>query len=130
MADVNRALLAKLVWKLACNKERPWIQLLYHKYCNILDFWEVSVKSSDCLVWKGILSAKGKCGIAGIFRDDLGSILLLTFKSDIATSPLEAECMAIQMVLITALEKGWSRMTVESDATPVVHALKSGKPPP
>ncbi|PON46799.1 hypothetical protein PanWU01x14_248940 [Parasponia andersonii] len=47
-----------------------------------------------------------KCGIAGIFRDDHGSILLLTFKSDIATSPLEAECMAIQMVLITALEKG------------------------
>lgn len=58
MADVNRALLSKMAWKLANNENRPWINLLHHKYYHTFDFWEVSAKPSDSLVWKGILSVK------------------------------------------------------------------------
>ncbi|PON91102.1 Ribonuclease H-like domain containing protein [Trema orientale] len=74
--------------------------------------------------------AASKCGLAGIFRDDAGSVLLLTFKSGSANSPFEAECMAIWLALTCALEEGWSILIVESDATILVNSLQNGKYPP
>lgn len=75
---------------------------------------------------------ESKCGLAGIFRDDARSILLLTFKSGSANSPFEAKCLAVQLALTLtcALEKGWSRLIVESDAAILVNSLQSGKYPP
>ncbi|XP_060963433.1 uncharacterized protein LOC133032963 [Cannabis sativa] len=56
--DMNRALLAKLAWSLATNKERPWVSYLLGKYCKFDSFWCVDQKNSDSYQWKSILQSR------------------------------------------------------------------------
>uniref|UniRef100_A0A803QG19 Reverse transcriptase domain-containing protein n=1 Tax=Cannabis sativa TaxID=3483 RepID=A0A803QG19_CANSA len=61
--DMNVALLAKLAWQMLDGETstRPWVQVLYAKYCSIQDFWCVQEKQSDSRVWRGILSTRDLC---------------------------------------------------------------------
>ncbi|PON31256.1 Polynucleotidyl transferase, ribonuclease H-like superfamily protein [Parasponia andersonii] len=72
----------------------------------------------------------GNCGTAAILRDEEGSVLLLSFKSDYANSPLKVECETILLALNIALENGWNKVIIESGASLVVQSLRSGKRPP
>ena len=42
----NRALLAKLAWRLVRKDDSPWVKMLLAKYYNKEDFWDVEQKHS------------------------------------------------------------------------------------
>ncbi|XP_060959281.1 uncharacterized protein LOC133030524 [Cannabis sativa] len=55
---MNKALMAKLAWFLASNKDRPWTKCFLEKYCKFESFWSVSSKSNDSHKWKAILETR------------------------------------------------------------------------
>ncbi|PON82120.1 hypothetical protein TorRG33x02_221150, partial [Trema orientale] len=67
----------------------------------------------------------GNCGTAAIFRDEEGSVLLLSFKSDYANSLLEVQCKTIHLALNIALENGWNKVIIEPGASLVMQSLRS-----
>uniref|UniRef100_A0A803P7K6 Reverse transcriptase domain-containing protein n=1 Tax=Cannabis sativa TaxID=3483 RepID=A0A803P7K6_CANSA len=56
--DMNKALVAKLAWEMACNEDKLWVKIFKEKFCSWEQFWEVRPKQGDSSVWKGILEAR------------------------------------------------------------------------
>uniref|UniRef100_A0A803PL04 Reverse transcriptase domain-containing protein n=1 Tax=Cannabis sativa TaxID=3483 RepID=A0A803PL04_CANSA len=56
--DMNKALVAKLAWEMACNEDKLWVKIFKEKFCSWEQFWEVRPKHGDSSVWKGILEAR------------------------------------------------------------------------
>lgn len=52
--DANKAFICKLGWKIIHETNNLWVQTIQAKYLKQLDFFSVSIKSRDSLVWKNI----------------------------------------------------------------------------
>lgn len=64
--DINMALLSKLAWHMARDKDHLWVRLLRSKYLRGQSFFRHKVKKDASSVWRGIVSArnwirKGAC---------------------------------------------------------------------
>lgn len=66
--DVNLALLAKLAWGVANQGTSLWSDILRTKYCSSTCFWECRPKSTDSIVWKGILEAREVIRKGGYYK--------------------------------------------------------------
>lgn len=62
-------------------------------------------------------------------RDSSGSVLCVEGKYLLGIiSPLLAELMAIQHGISRAIDMGWNKIVIESDASNAVHAIKNVPP--
>lgn len=52
--DMNMALLAKMGWHLANHSNKKWVRLVLSKYCSHRRFINITPKSFNLYVWKGI----------------------------------------------------------------------------
>lgn len=70
VADFNRALVSKLAWHVATNKQSLWVQLVHSKYLQHSSFEDAVSTPQASWVWKSILKMRpllklGACFLVG-----------------------------------------------------------------
>lgn len=58
MADVNKAMIAKLGWRLITNEDSMWSRALLAKYCRRFDYLSASERGGKSWIWRSLLQVR------------------------------------------------------------------------
>ena len=61
--DVNKALIIKLGWRILTDNDSIWAKIMRDKYVKNNNFFRISKKEGDFIVWKEVINHKKYIGV-------------------------------------------------------------------
>ena len=61
--DVNKALIIKLGWRILTDNDSIWAKIMRDKYVKNNNFFRISKKECDFIVWKEVINHKKYIGV-------------------------------------------------------------------